>query len=266
MSDCEKHFSRNGFAWYRARHPDDLGCLQPECTSHACEWAAALAEWDEDRSALASLRADERKRREPVAERKQRDGVSDGLSLPCSVCHQQTQIDYHATDESWENITQVHEHGDKLGVICLECFIDLLLQYGLEPSACIERVDIIGKTDTRVFLPEATPDPRIVHGEDTSDWRGPMVCITCGYIYTYADARDRSFVCTLKHKAGDLCALRPYERRKPTPDPRDALLSQAREAMRDARDYLLPGSLPSVDSAIASIDKFKEATHGKAEI
>ncbi len=66
MSDCEKHFSRNGFAWYRARHPDDLGCLQPECTSYSCEWAAALAEWDEDRSALASLRADERKRREPV--------------------------------------------------------------------------------------------------------------------------------------------------------------------------------------------------------
>ncbi len=83
--------------------------------------------------------------------RKQREGVSDGLSLPCSVCDHHTQIDYHATDESWESITS--NHGNRLGVICLECFIDLLLQHGMEPAECIERVDVIGKAATRVFRP-----------------------------------------------------------------------------------------------------------------
>ena len=58
-------------------------------------------------------------------------------------------------------------------------------------------------------------------------------------------------------------------------DPRDALLSQAREAQSQALSDLkwiqglqlgnnLRASILILDASIAAIDKYKEATHGKA--
>lgn len=119
-----------------------------------------------DTGCLACFRPAEQ--REPVADRKKREGVSDGLSLPCSVCGRHTQIDYHATDGSWLGITRDHRHGDQLGVICLECFIGLLLRYDMEPATSIERVDVIGKADTRVFRPAEQQE--VVYVEETADF------------------------------------------------------------------------------------------------
>ena len=50
------------------------------------------------------------------------------------------------------------------------------------------------------------------------------------------------------------------------PDPRDALLSQAREALASVRAHadMLVGTAVIIGKAIAAIDNYKEATHGKA--
>jgi len=50
---------------------------------------------------------------------------------------------------AWDYITKTH--GDKFGVICLECFIELLLIHGLNPEDCIEEIQIIGHNGTKVF-------------------------------------------------------------------------------------------------------------------
>jgi len=78
-------------------------------------------------------------------------GISDALSLPCSICGKRTNIDYKASDESWKYITSNKGHGNRLGVICLECFIELLLRHDRCPENCIESIYVIGRSATTVF-------------------------------------------------------------------------------------------------------------------
>lgn len=78
-------------------------------------------------------------------------GISDGLSLPCSICHRHPYIDYHATDPSWNLVTRKHGQGNRLGVICIECFIYLLRKYGKDPARCIESIQVPGRSATAVF-------------------------------------------------------------------------------------------------------------------
>lgn len=49
-------------------------------------------------------------------------GIPDGLTLKCPYCGKIPKIDYHVPDPLWKAIAPKK---DKLGVICLSCFVSL---------------------------------------------------------------------------------------------------------------------------------------------
>lgn len=81
------------------------------------------------------------------------EGVSDGLSLPCSVCGEHTDIDYRASDDSWRIVTRNLGVGDPLGVICLACFMAAMRSQGLNAAVCVQEIQLAHPEVTRVFLP-----------------------------------------------------------------------------------------------------------------
>lgn len=50
------------------------------------------------------------------------EGISDGLTLPCSDCGSEgVWLDYTVTEEAWQRV--VPEKPTRLGVVCLPCYL-----------------------------------------------------------------------------------------------------------------------------------------------
>lgn len=69
--------------------------------------------------------------------------VTDGLSTRCSYCGIKPAVDYRASDDEWKRVVP-SEH--RPGVVCLECFIDIL---GGNPATLLE-VQVAGHGHTAV--------------------------------------------------------------------------------------------------------------------
>ncbi len=80
-------------------------------------------------------------------------GVSDGLTLPCSRCDQQTKFDYHVDGEFWRKVVPPNE---RLGVVCLPC-LDLLAEgFGMEVGQHLRQVQFTGCSSTVFLAPSIT--------------------------------------------------------------------------------------------------------------
>lgn len=73
------------------------------------------------------------------------EAISDGLTLACAHCDTIPRIDYRVRDAAW---TRVVAKADRLGVVCLECYLGL----GGLPSD-IEQIQVIRSGETLVLQP-----------------------------------------------------------------------------------------------------------------
>lgn len=73
------------------------------------------------------------------------EGISDGLILPCHQCGITPSLDYQVSDKAWE---QVVPKSQRLGVVCLQCFLTL----GGQPSD-IKQIQVVGHGQTLVLVP-----------------------------------------------------------------------------------------------------------------
>lgn len=80
-----------------------------------------------------------------IAEGSWPDAVSDGLTLACAHCDDVPRIDYRVGDEAWK---QVIDKADRLGVVCLECY----LARGGSPSD-IEELQVTRPGETIILQP-----------------------------------------------------------------------------------------------------------------
>lgn len=77
------------------------------------------------------------------------EGISDGLTLPCSDCGKHTLFDYHVSDDFWRQ--WVPNKPERLGVICLPCLDARCGGVGL--AGALERVQWTGTSHTIVLHP-----------------------------------------------------------------------------------------------------------------
>jgi len=77
-------------------------------------------------------------------------GVSDGLSLPCSVCDSKVYFDYGVTDELW---AQVIPKRMKRSVVCLPCLDALAKEKGLNIGPHMRFIQFTGRGETIEFMP-----------------------------------------------------------------------------------------------------------------
>ena len=80
-------------------------------------------------------------------------GVSDGLSLPCSICHQKVYFDYHVDDNTWRRVAPINHRRD---VICLPCFDLLSKEKNIDATRHVVNVQFTGTRSTLVLLPSKT--------------------------------------------------------------------------------------------------------------
>lgn len=95
-------------------------------------------------------------------------GISDGLILPCAVCHQSVKFDYHVTDECWEAVVPKDK---RLGVICLPCLDMLAEQKGIDISQSIEGMQFTGVGKTIVLIPEIAYKWKVKAFHRAAFWR-----------------------------------------------------------------------------------------------
>ena len=67
------------------------------------------------------------------------EAITDGLTLPCSICHNYTNIDYGVSDEFWRKVTHGMGSDVRLGVVCLDC----LIRMSDEESVALENIQIV---------------------------------------------------------------------------------------------------------------------------
>lgn len=76
------------------------------------------------------------------------EGISNGLTLPCSDCGQNPRFDYHVADEFWN--LWVRDRA-RLGVVCLPCLDKRCGGRGL--AEALEEVQWTGTNHTVVLKP-----------------------------------------------------------------------------------------------------------------
>ena len=81
------------------------------------------------------------------------EGISDGLTLSCSLCGNVPHFDYRVDDKFWNKI--VHK-SISLGVVCLSCLDKLATDVGLDVADHIEELQFTGIGKTVIFVPETT--------------------------------------------------------------------------------------------------------------
>ena len=77
-------------------------------------------------------------------------GISDGLTLPCYVCHKQVFFDYIVDDEFWEKVAP---NLFRAGVICLPCLDKLAVKKGLDITDHLEVIQFTGIEKTIICSP-----------------------------------------------------------------------------------------------------------------
>jgi len=77
-------------------------------------------------------------------------GISDGLVLPCSVCHKQVFFDYLVDDEFWQEVVPKKY---RLDVVCLPCLDKLATKDGLDITDYLKSIQFTGIGKTIIFLP-----------------------------------------------------------------------------------------------------------------
>jgi len=80
-------------------------------------------------------------------------GVSDGLTLNCSICGEVPNFDYCIKDELWDEIVP---KDFRRGVICLPCFAELALKKGVDAKVLgegMERIQFCAPGLTVEFIP-----------------------------------------------------------------------------------------------------------------
>jgi len=83
------------------------------------------------------------------------EAVSDGLSLPCTLCRRQLDFGFMVTDEIWRRVVPL---GIRRDVLCLHCLDRLATDEGIDISACLMSVQYIGIGKTIILLPTAVID------------------------------------------------------------------------------------------------------------
>lgn len=77
--------------------------------------------------------------------------VSDGLTLPCRICHKKLKFDYTVDDDFWKRVVD-QRHKNK--VICLLCLDKLASVKGENVAKHLIRVQFIGVGKTINLLPD----------------------------------------------------------------------------------------------------------------
>ncbi len=73
------------------------------------------------------------------------EGISDGLTLPCSLCGTAPKFDFVVHDDLWAAVVpRIH----RLGVVCLPCFDREATKKGIDWADGLEQVQFtgVGKT------------------------------------------------------------------------------------------------------------------------
>jgi len=78
------------------------------------------------------------------------EGVSDGLTLPCSICGKHTRYDYKIKDYMWEKVVPSNI---KRNVICLSCLDELFQRNKDYVGKYIECLQYTSCNHTTVFSP-----------------------------------------------------------------------------------------------------------------
>lgn len=78
-------------------------------------------------------------------------GVSDGTTLPCSICGYHTNFDYLVTEELWHGI--VPEHARR-GVVCLDCLDRLAKAKGYFLLHHLIEIQYTGINETIILRPD----------------------------------------------------------------------------------------------------------------
>ena len=77
-------------------------------------------------------------------------GISDGLTLPCSICDVIPAFDYGVKDAFWLAVAPVKY---RLDVICLPCLDTLATAMGFNVADNLESIQFTGIGKTIVFCP-----------------------------------------------------------------------------------------------------------------
>lgn len=80
------------------------------------------------------------------------EGISDGLSLPCCVCHLSVAFDYGVDDAFWQAIVP-EEY--RRSVVCLSCLATLASARGLQIEKHLKFVQFVGMGETIILLPDS---------------------------------------------------------------------------------------------------------------
>lgn len=80
------------------------------------------------------------------------EGISDGLSLPCSDCGHKTSFDYTLADEFWERVVPP---GRRKEVICLDCLEMRAKRKKLLLCNHLLKVQYTAGGETIVLVPES---------------------------------------------------------------------------------------------------------------
>lgn len=79
------------------------------------------------------------------------EAISDGCSLPCSICHKKKVFfDYKVNDNFWQEVAPKEY---RLDVICLPCLDKLATKKGLDVASYLESVQFTGIGKTVILLP-----------------------------------------------------------------------------------------------------------------
>jgi len=78
------------------------------------------------------------------------EGISDGLALPCSICHKEVSFDYSVDDKFWQEVVPKEY---RLNVICLPCLDKLATENGLDITDHLGSIHFTGIGKTIVYLP-----------------------------------------------------------------------------------------------------------------
>lgn len=78
------------------------------------------------------------------------EGISNGLTLSCSVCHKQVFFDYLVDDKFWQEVVPKEY---RLNVVCLPCLDKLATENGLDVADHLGSIQFTGIGKTIVYLP-----------------------------------------------------------------------------------------------------------------
>lgn len=81
------------------------------------------------------------------------EAISDGLTLPCSICGVIPYIDYRVGSDLWGRVVP---EAYRRGVVCLSCLDRLASDAGLDVAAHLEFAQFTGVGKTIVLLPDRT--------------------------------------------------------------------------------------------------------------